>query len=144
MTMQKIGGTMVALALSTALLTSGSAKAYMGAHESVSGHSAIEPGTPNSAEFESLTPDVAASQGSAGRQTYPEYEYAQNPPYMINPFATFDNDLGLTTGRSVANGTRGDFCVTPIETCQLYRPSHVGGNCFCKTPGGRSSGYVAQ
>lgn len=47
---------------------------------------------------------------------------------------------GLQTGRSAA--TVGDYCSTPVKTCQLYHASYVGGGCSCKVDGGRSRGRV--
>jgi hypothetical protein len=48
----------------------------------------------------------------------------------------------VVTGRSVATGGIGDFCATPVKTCQLVQPSYVGGGCSCRVPGGRARGSV--
>lgn len=48
----------------------------------------------------------------------------------------------LFTGRSVAMGQPGNFCTTPVRTCQLYHTSWVGNGCSCHVPGGRAQGSV--
>ena len=49
----------------------------------------------------------------------------------------------VVTGRSIATGGIGDFCATSVKTCQLVEPSHVGGGCSCRVPGGHARGTVA-
>ena len=48
----------------------------------------------------------------------------------------------LMTGRSVATGQTGNFCSTPVKTCELRRASYIGVGCSCHVPGGRARGSV--
>jgi hypothetical protein len=68
---------------------------------------------------------------------YP-YDYGYYPGYAPGVATT----APLVTGRSVAVGNVGDFCSTPVKTCQLIQPSYVGGGCSCRVPGGRARGSV--
>jgi hypothetical protein len=42
----------------------------------------------------------------------------------------------------VATGQIGDFCTTPVKTCQLIQASYVGAGCSCRVTGGRAAGSV--
>ncbi len=70
---------------------------------------------------------------------YPGYAYAPGYYASVPLVAT---TAPLVTGRSVALGGVGDFCATPVKTCQLLQPSYVGGGCSCRVPGGRARGTV--
>jgi hypothetical protein len=88
--------------------------------------------------------------GLAGGWDYPYYDYYDFPyggyapyPYSYAPgYAYVAPAAPLVTGRSVATGGIGDFCSTPVKTCQLIQPSYVGGGCSCRVPGGRARGSV--
>ncbi len=88
--------------------------------------------------------------GLAGGWDYPYYDYYDFPyggyapyPYSYAPgYAYVAPAAPVVTGRSVATGGTGDFCSTPVKTCQLIQPSYVGGGCSCRVPGGRARGSV--
>ena len=86
--------------------------------------------------------------GLASGWDYPYYDYWDYPyggytPYYAPGYAYATPVPGpLVTGRSVATGGIGDFCATPVRTCQLVQPSYVGGGCSCRVPGGRARGSV--
>jgi hypothetical protein len=73
-------------------------------------------------------PDYAYDYG------YPGYDYSSaSPDYAAAP---------LVTGRSVATGQMGNYCTTPVKTCELYHASYAGNSCSCRVPGGRARGSV--
>jgi len=41
-----------------------------------------------------------------------------------------------------ADGSLGNYCVTPARTCELYSAARLGAGCSCKVPGGRAHGAV--
>jgi len=43
---------------------------------------------------------------------------------------------------NAASGGFGQYCTTPVKSCQLNSPSALGGGCSCKVAGGRSRGQV--
>ena len=69
---------------------------------------------------------------------YPGYAYAPGY-YEIAPQVSMT--APFVAGRSVAEGV-GDFCSTPVRTCQLIHASYVGAGCSCQVPGGRARGSV--
>lgn len=87
---------------------------------------------------------------------YPPGSYNYNSGYSssANPFAFLGGvfaapfDLAsnaaapLVTGRSVATAQPGNFCSTPVRTCELTRTSFVGNGCSCHVHGGRARGSV--
>lgn len=74
--------------------------------------------------------------------SYGGYPY-NNAPAIDYSAAPAYTSPGLMTGRSVATtGQMGDYCTTPVKTCELYHTSMVGGGCSCKVEGGRSRGSV--
>lgn len=48
----------------------------------------------------------------------------------------------LVTGRSVATGESGNYCSTPVRTCELIHSSFVGNGCSCRVNGGHARGSV--
>ncbi len=59
------------------------------------------------------------------------------------PFTAIGGAMApLATGRSVAISQPGDWCTTPVRTCQLREASFVGNGCSCQVPGGRARGTV--
>ena len=72
-------------------------------------------------------PDYAYDYG------YPGYDYSASPAYAAAP---------LVTGRSVATGQMGNYCTTPVKTCELYHASYAGNSCSCQVSGGRARGSV--
>jgi len=85
-----------------------------------------------------------------GYGTYPYNGYGYNYPYgyysTTAPAVAAATTAPLMTGRSVANGPMqmGNYCATPVKTCQLIQHSWVGNGCSCRVPGGRSRGSVTQ
>jgi len=49
---------------------------------------------------------------------------------------------GRSAVSSNASGGFGQFCTTPVKSCQLNSPSALGGGCSCKVSGDRSRGQV--
>jgi hypothetical protein len=81
--------------------------------------------------------------GLASGWDYPYYGYDYYyPNYYYPNYAYFAPATPLVTGRSVATGGVGDFCATPVRTCQLVHASFVGGGCSCRVAGGRARGSV--
>jgi hypothetical protein len=86
----------------------------------------------------------------AGGWDYPYYDYWDYPyggyapyPYSYAPgYAYVAPAAPVVMGRSVAIGGIGDFCSTPVKTCQLVHASYVGIGCSCRVPGGRARGSV--
>jgi hypothetical protein len=75
----------------------------------------------------------------AAKQGYPDPGHCYAAAYR-----TFGSTPApLVTGRSVATGQMGIYCVTPAKTCELSHASYVGGGCSCRVPGGRSRGSVS-
>jgi hypothetical protein len=78
----------------------------------------------------------------------PYYAYYYGYPGDYAGYPGYGNSVTaggapLVTGRSVATGSVGKYCATPVKTCELYHASYVGGGCSCKVGGGRSHGSVA-
>lgn len=48
----------------------------------------------------------------------------------------------IVSARSVATGTVGMHCATPVATCALRRTVSIGGPCSCKVTGGQAHGSV--
>ena len=115
--------------------------------------------------------DAVYNPGSWGYYGSPNYNYAYNygSPYGYagysydygSPFgflgavtapiaaiasapvtAVTGSTAPLITGRSVATNQSGNFCSTPVKTCELYHASFVGNGCSCRTPSGRARGSV--
>jgi hypothetical protein len=80
---------------------------------------------------------------ASGAYGYP-YDYGYYPGYATDygSYPGYATTAPLVTGRSVATGGIGEFCSTPVKTCQLIQPSYVGAGCSCRVPGGRASGSV--
>ena len=57
---------------------------------------------------------------------YP-YDYGYGYPGYGYPAAA--TAAPLVTGRSVATGQMGNYCTTPVKTCQLYNASYIGNGC---------------
>ena len=93
----------------------------------------------------------------------PTYSYIYPPgTYQGYGYATPDNPFGflvtslamapvnavsgatapLVTGRSVATGQPGNYCSTPVRTCELIHSSFVGNGCSCRVNGGHARGSV--
>ncbi|MEJ0095598.1 MAG: hypothetical protein WDN46_19990 [Methylocella sp.] len=71
------------------------------------------------------------------------YGYGYNYGYPGYAYSTAAVAAPVTTGRSVATGGIGNYCATPVKTCELYHASYVGVGCSCKVSGGRARGTVA-
>jgi len=131
--MKRFGALMAASALCGALLLGGPASAF-GVHGGWGGGLV----------------GLGLGYGLAGGWDYPYYDYYDFPyggyapyPYSYAPgYAYVAPAAPVVTGRSVATGGTGDFCSTPVKTCQLIQPSYVGGGCSCRVPGGRARGSV--
>jgi hypothetical protein len=48
------------------------------------------------------------------------------------------------TGRSVATGPLGNYCATPVITCELRHAAYAGAGCSCRVSGGRARGVVTR
>jgi hypothetical protein len=55
---------------------------------------------------------------------------------MILPFAA------AAAQADYADGSLGDYCVTPARTCELDSAGRLGAGCSCKVRGGRAHGMV--
>ena len=55
------------------------------------------------------------------------------------PFS-YDYGSGLASATLAATPlpTSGNYCATPVKTCQLYEPGVFGTGCSCKVPVGRA------
>jgi hypothetical protein len=83
---------------------------------------------------------------SAWDYGYPyDYAYGYGYPYDYGSgygYPAAATAAPLVTGRSVATGQMGNYCTTPVKTCQLYNASYIGNGCSCRVSGGRSRGTV--
>lgn len=56
---------------------------------------------------------------------------------MILPFAA-----AAAAQADYANVSLGDYCATPVRTCELYSEAQQGTGCSCRVPGGHARGLV--
>jgi hypothetical protein len=70
--------------------------------------------------------------------TYPTYYGA----YRTRPNYAYTRAVPVVMGRSVATGSIGMHCATPVKACLLKHASYVGVGCSCKVIGGRARGSV--
>ncbi|MEJ0094221.1 MAG: hypothetical protein WDN46_12525 [Methylocella sp.] len=77
----------------------------------------------------------------------PSYAYDYGYPNSAYPGYQYGNSVTpaqpLQTGRSVATGDLGNYCTTPVKTCELFHAANIGAGCSCKVSGGRANGLVA-
>ncbi|MBA4222356.1 MAG: hypothetical protein C0458_16625 [Methylobacterium sp.] len=66
------------------------------------------------------------------------YPYYYGAPYYDEPAYYYRRPYYAAP---VSSGV-GDYCQTPVRTCQLINPSNLGGGCSCRVAGGRARGTV--
>ena len=78
-----------------------------------------------------------------GYPYHPDYAYHYSYPGYNNSYASPAYPAApLGADRSAATGQMGNYCTTPVKTCELYHASYAGNSCSCRVPGGRARGSV--
>ena len=73
--------------------------------------------------------------------TYGAYRYG--PAYGYEGYAGYPAYTPVTYGAPAADWSEiGQYCSTPVKTCELYSPAQVGSGCSCRIEGGRARGAV--
>ncbi|HUI20506.1 MAG TPA: hypothetical protein VLZ74_05625 [Methylocella sp.] len=142
--MNRMAKGLVAAALASVVLASGSAWAQLG-----------YPNYPYDAAY---SPRTWGFYGYPWQYTYTYYPYGYSYDYstplgvidaLATPFAAAAaapavvvTGAPLVAGRSVATSSVGDHCTTSATTCELSHASFVGNRCSCRVPGGRARGSV--
>lgn len=66
-----------------------------------------------------------------GTPYYEEPAYYYRRPYYAEPYYAAPVSSGI-----------GNYCQTPVRTCQLINPADLGAGCSCRVAGGRARGSV--
>lgn len=69
--------------------------------------------------------------------------YTPRPvPFYIVPLAAPVVSTPIVSARSVATGSIGVHCATPVRICVLRQAGPIGGACSCKVTGSKASGSI--
>lgn len=71
------------------------------------------------------------------------YTYRVGPAIPRPPIPYYvETPAPVVSARSVAAGSLGRHCSTPVKTCSLRQASDIGGGCSCKVSGGQAHGSI--